>query len=365
MSTNKYDNKFKKKFAELEVSLRKHEKNISVIVNDFLTNPQQNQLYWQSIKTKLNREYRELLRLNSEWAVTEIPRQYRFVLREQMAKAKSLKSITNEAQKTISQLLKSKNVQQIQKVLAQSAIDDISTGLLLGRRDINRLIAQTRQTLISESIIDNALIREVEAGNISASKILKRPGTVANSLMNAANNNRFITIIDKNGNPLKYRITYYSEMVFRTKWHDAQSQAVITNNKNWDTDLIRVSNHSTITEICQQFEGKIFSLTGKNKDFPVADDVPPYHPNCLHYITTAFEEALKVQKNYKQYSDFSKGKIDRPPGQETFIPIKKRNQIVDKTVSDIKTTDLYMNARPKRKRIIIRDSVSKALARAA
>jgi hypothetical protein len=336
MSTNKYDNKFKKKFAELKPALRRHEKNISLIVNDFLTNPKQTKTYWNTVKSKLNKEYREILKLDSIWAYEEIPKQYRFVLREQMAKSKKLKSITNEAKKSISQLLKSNDTKKIQREIAQSAVDDISGGLLLGRRDLNRLMNQVK----TGTSVDNKLLR-------------------------AAKNERFITIIDKNKDPRRYGITYYSEMVFRTKWHEAQSAAVVTNNKNWDTDLIRVSNHNTATKICQAFEGKIFSLEGKNKDFPIADDVPPYHPNCLHYITTTFEEALKAQGNYKEYSDFSKDKINKPPGQETFIPVKKRNRIIDKTVSDVKTTDLFQNATPKRKRIILRDSVSKALGKAA
>ncbi len=365
MSTNKYDNKFKKKFAQLELSMSKHERNISLILNDFLTNPKQNQAYWNSIKVKLNQEYKSILKLNVEWASIEIPKIYRYVLTEQMIKAKKLKTITNTAQKSINRLLKSKNVQALQRVLAQSAIDDISTGLLLGRRDINRVIAQTRQTLISESIIDNALLREIERGNIAVSKILKRQGTVANRLMKAAKDNKFLTIIDKNKNPRQYRITDYTEMVYRTKWHVAQNEAVKTNNKNWDTDLIRVSNHNTTTEICQHYEGKIFSLTGKNKDFPIADQVPPYHVKCLHYITTTFKEALEVQGNYKEYSEFSKGKLNKPPGQETFIPIKKRNVIRDNAINKAKKTDKYMNARPRRKRIIIRDSVGNALRKAA
>jgi hypothetical protein len=365
MSTNKYDNQFNRKFSELKIALNRHEKNISNIVNDFLANPKQSAAYWSSVKTQLNQEYRQLYLLTSEWAGKEIPKQYRFVLREQMAKAKSLKSITNEAKKTISQLLKSNNVRQIQAVLAQSAIDDIASGLLMGRRDLNRLIAQTRQALITESAIDVSLIQQIEAGNIGASKILSRQGTVANRLLNAAQNNRYMTIMDVNGNPRSYRITDYSEIVYRTKWHAAQSAAVKTNNANWGTDLIRVSNHNTITEICQQYEGKIFSLTGKNKDFPIADQTPPYHPQCLHYITTTFEEALKVQGNYNEYSQFSKGKIDQPPGQNTYIPLKKRNAIVNKTVKDVKGTELYKKAKPRRKRRIIRDSVSQAIGKAA
>ena len=365
MSTNKYDNQLKKKFIPLKRSITIHENRINAIVNEFLSTTRIDNAYWASINARLNTEYKAINKLTTKWAKEEIPRQYRFVLREQMAKAKSLKSITNKAKKTLTQLLKSNKVKQMQLLLAQSAIEDITTGLVLGRNDLSKLTRSTRQALIADSAIDKALIKSIEEGNVALSKILSKKGTVANNLLKANKNNRYLTIINKNGNPMKYRISYYSEMVYRVKWHEAQSAAVRTNNANYGTDLIRVSNHNTTTEICQQYEGKIFSLNGKNKDFPIIDQLAPFHVNCLHYETTVFAESLKVQGNYQEYSDFSKGKTDKPPGQIGFLPVEKRNKIVNKTILNTKKTDTYQKASPKGKRIIMRDNVGKAIGKAA
>ena len=365
MATNKYDNQLNKKLISLKKSLDRSEKRISAIVNDFLSKPEVNKAYWNKVNIKLNKEYRKVKVITDKWASVEIPKQYRFVIKEQMSKAKSLKSVTYKAKATTSKLLKSNKSTGIQSALAQSAIQDMTSGLLQGRNDINRLISATKQTLISESQIDKSLMTSIQQGDISLSKVLSRRGTVANKLLKANDGNRFIKIIDKNGNPRRYRISYYAEMVYRSKWHDAQSEAVKTVNANYDTDLVRVSSHNTTTVICQQYEGKVFSLTGKNKDFPILDQAPGFHVNCLHYINTTFEEALKVQGIYDQYSDFSQGKTNTPPGRNGFVPIKERNKIADSTIVATKKTDKYKKATPKQKRNILRNNVSTAIGKAA
>lgn len=365
MATNKYDNQFHRKFSSLEKQLNRHEKRISIIMENALNTSRTDNKYWNSVRTELNKEYAAVSKLTSDWSKEEIPKQYRFVVKEQMARSKRIKSKTNQAKKSVTQLLNSTKSKQIQAALTQSAIEDINQGLALGRRDLNRLLGQTRQSLIAESVIDTGVASAVEQGNVALSKVLSQRGTVANKLLTANDNNRYITIINKNNEPIRYRISYYSEMVYRVKWHEAQSAAVRTNNANWGTDLIRVSSHNTTTEICQQYEGKVMSLTGKNKDFPIADQLPPYHVNCLHYITTTFEEALKVQGVYNEYAQFSNNEASIPPGQTGFVPVKDRNKIANESIAKTKKTTEYQDASPKKKSKLLRANIGKAINKAA
>lgn len=365
MSTNKYDNQLKRKYRPLYKQLRPIEERIYAIMQDVLTTDRTDNAYYVDIKRKLDVQYSKADKLTSEWSKENLPKQYRWSLREQHAKSKRIKTKTNQAKLSINQLLKTKESRGIQVQLVKSAIADMRRGLTGGREDLNRVLAATRQTNIAESAIDMSLMKSVGEGNIRLSKILSRRGTLANKLRDAQENKRYIRIIDKNKQPRRYRITYYSEMVYRVKWHEAQSEAVKTNNVNWGTDLIRVSSHNTVTEICQEYEGKVMSLTGRNKDFPIADQVPPYHVNCLHYITTTFAESMKVNGTYDDYSKFSKGESNQPPYQQTFIPTRKRNKIVNNTVSETKSSQKYKDSTPKQKRVLIRDNVSEALGDAA
>lgn len=360
MATNKYDNALKRKYAALNKAIKKREARIGLIVSDFLNSPKSSKAYWNKVSSALNKEYREIGLLYNKWAKVNIPAQYSFVIKEQMSRIKKLKSVTRKAKQSITALLKSNVAIQIQDQLYKSAVSDIAAGLALGRRDVNRLISSTRQALVNESFIDTTIARAIEAGNVRTAA-----PAIGKKLIEAARDNRFLTILDKNGVARRYKISDYASMVTRTKWHDAQSAAVVSTNKNYNSDLIRVSSHNTTTEICQQYEGKIMSLSGNDKRFPLADQVPPYHPNCLHYITTTFEESLKATGELKPYSDFSLGKTDAPPQRENWVPIDKRNSIVADTKSSLFKTDKYKNATTKQKYSLLRDTVSKNIGSAA
>lgn len=97
----------------------------------------------------------------------------------------------------------------------------------------------------------------------------------------------FITINDRH-----YQLKPYSKLVARTEMRNSQTDGVIKSCNQYDNDLVEVSNHGTLTPICEPFEGEIYSLSGRNKDYPAASDYPPYHPNCQHYLIPTSEDAI-------------------------------------------------------------------------
>lgn len=87
----------------------------------------------------------------------------------------------------------------------------------------------------------------------------------------------------------------YAKMVIKTTTSEAQQRAVINSMLSRDLDLIDVKHtekHHPADE-CTPYEGKTMSLTGKTPGYPVLDKIPPFHPNCDHWIVPspkAFEE---------------------------------------------------------------------------
>jgi hypothetical protein len=112
-------------------------------------------------------------------------------------------------------------------------------------------------------------------------------------LANYAIDEKYIVITDKNGKPRKYDIKDYAEMVVRTKIIESAASGVINIALDVGSDLVQVSDHNTDCEICQEFEGKVFSISGNDTDFPVMDFTLGLHPNCQHSITVAFREILE------------------------------------------------------------------------
>lgn len=97
-------------------------------------------------------------------------------------------------------------------------------------------------------------------------------------------------------NARNYNLKSYSKMVARTRLRHVQSQSTRNSCDHYENDLVEVSDHGSITEVCVPFQGKIFSLNGTTKGYPLLSDEPPFHPNCQHSISPTSVEAIGVRK---------------------------------------------------------------------
>lgn len=325
MADTKYDKEFRAKFRPMIDRMKKHEANVQAIIDSFLARPERSNAYWKEIERKINAEYVAMGREFAAWAEKNYPQFYDQVTREWMKYSRGLKSITNTPKLSVNELVRTDMAVQTTTTLYQSAIDDFLGALALGKRQVSRLIRATRQTLLAEYQVDKAVADAYSKGNLRIAKTMSKPGSLAAQLVKQLQGGKIVTIIDKNGNPRNYSVSYYSELVARTKWHEAQQLAVKGVAANYGTDLVRVSSHNTTTAICQQYEGKVFSISGQSKDFPFLDMSPPYHPNCLHYIAVTFAETLKATGQYDGYKAFSNNEAATPPGSSSFIPVSERD----------------------------------------
>lgn len=99
----------------------------------------------------------------------------------------------------------------------------------------------------------------------------------------------FISINGRN-----YNLKSYAKLVARTRLRKVQTDAVVNMAKEYDADLVEISDHGTdcASNICQQYEGQVYSLSGKTPGYAVLDEYPPFHPNCEHNMFPTSEEAL-------------------------------------------------------------------------
>lgn len=97
-----------------------------------------------------------------------------------------------------------------------------------------------------------------------------------------------------NINGRNYNLKSYAKMVARTRLRKVQSDAVVNMAKEYDSDLVEISDHGTdcASNICQPYEGQVYSLSGKTPGYAVLDEYPPFHPNCEHNMFPTSEEAL-------------------------------------------------------------------------
>lgn len=115
----------------------------------------------------------------------------------------------------------------------------------------------------------------------------------------------FIEIPLKGGGVRRYTPESYSEMVARTELKTLETQATLDATVKAGGDLVMFSQHANPCEICAQFEGNIYSISGNDPVYPPIDAVIPVHPNCEHYYIPVTNSDLKAMRKA--------GKIVNPP----------------------------------------------------
>ena len=139
--------------------------------------------------------------------------------------------------------------------------------------------------------------------------------------------------VDKAGR--HWSLHTYCAMVSRTTSRQAEVLAVLTADP--EQDLYRISSHGTTCAICAPFEGRVYSKSGTNPDYPplaaafgkqdpagpdtLANTWLNLHPNCWHSLYS-YSEVGRSEEEIQKIKDFSnpkKNPFTRDPRTEKQI----------------------------------------------
>lgn len=172
-------------------------------------------------------------------------------------------------------------------------VDDLKT-----LKDLS-VHADAVNSLMSDAYMDfasgmNGLVRGAERQISDAVKLQARAKIASNVLtgsdiratkkdiINVLGDKGFSVLTDRGGNT--WTLPRYSEMLARTHTIRSFNDATLNRAAQFKVDLVQVSKHSGSCAICQQYEGKIYSLSGKNSVYPRYRIGMPIHPNCTHNL---------------------------------------------------------------------------------
>lgn len=146
--------------------------------------------------------------------------------------------------------------------------------------------------------------------------------------------------VDKAGR--HWSLHTYCAMVSRTTSRQSEVLAVLTADP--EQDLYRISSHGTTCGICAPFEGRVYSKSGTNPDYPplavafgkqdpagpdtLANTWLNIHPNCLHALvpwTPAGRTPEEIQK-IKDFSNPKKNPLTRDPRTEKQINAYRKKE---------------------------------------
>lgn len=146
--------------------------------------------------------------------------------------------------------------------------------------------------------------------------------------------------VDKAGR--NWSLHTYCTMVSRTTRRQAEVLAVLTADP--EHDLYKISSHNTTCALCAPYEGRVYSRSGTNPDFPplsaafgkvdengpdsLANSWLNIHPNCLHVLipwTPAGRSEEEIQK-IKDFSNPVKNPFSRDPRSKKEIEAYRRKE---------------------------------------
>lgn len=146
--------------------------------------------------------------------------------------------------------------------------------------------------------------------------------------------------VDKAGR--NWSLHTYCTMVSRTTRRQAEVLAVLTADP--EHDLYRISSHGTTCALCAPYEGRVYSKSGTDPDFPplsaafgkvdangpdsLANSWLNIHPNCLHVLlpwTPAGRSEEEIQK-IKDFSNPKKNPFTKDPRNEKQIQAYRKKE---------------------------------------
>lgn len=134
----------------------------------------------------------------------------------------------------------------------------------------------------AERTLNDATKRQVRAtiaaGRLEGASVAQIKRTVKENIGQQG----FSVLLDRGGR--QWELGRYSEMVTRTHLNKANNEAAINRSSDFSVDIVEVSEHGS-DDICGDYEGKLYSISGDSENYPPLDgNEPPYHPNCTHNL---------------------------------------------------------------------------------
>lgn len=132
----------------------------------------------------------------------------------------------------------------------------------------------------AEKIFDDALRRQLR-GKIAKGEILgSSVKEIKKDLVDAFQENGFRVVFNRAGKMVN--LEDYSEMLARTNLIKVSSEGTINRGIEMGFDLMEwiATEDERECPICGALDGKVFSISGQNREYEQLTVQPPVHPNC-------------------------------------------------------------------------------------
>lgn len=200
---------------------------------------------------------------------------------------------------------------------------NIGRGLEQAGRQVTRYVNTAR---------DNALRKaglEATGEKFASGSTLKQ---MQDNLIGKLQSEGFMTVQYGQGKgAYQVPIDAYAKMVARSTTREAGNLARETQLTENGYDLMKMSTHYPTCDLCATLQGRVYSISGKDKRFPALSvafksGYRNVHPNCRHVMTYWVEDMQEPEEMQEAVEESNKPFEDTRPEQEKALYSKQQTQ---------------------------------------
>lgn len=230
--------------------------------------------FYNEMLKQVQQEILKLQIYNTQWA-TDITKQ---LYQQAFNEAAEMLGISND----FTQLHK-----DAVEILADNTVNNLNGATnLVGRR--------------FEDTIRDIALKDTSMKFATGQTIMQLQKELVNDLVS----NNITCMKDKLGRNIP--ISSYAETVARSIVAETQNTSVKNVMKEHGHDLVKMTQHHGTCSLCATYEGRVYSLSGKDERFPSIKNIPGFnagynniHPRCRHRIFPYIEKYQDVKADIK------------------------------------------------------------------
>ena len=237
--------------------------------------------YYNSVLKQLERLMKELEAETGQYISTEIPKQYKKALDDTYAYFKR-----NNLQMKRPDMFSHIHSDAVSE-LANEMRYHINQGISIAGRRVMRYLDTARDNTLRQAGLRSAALKAAAGQTVA---------DMQKDLMQRLANDGFLTVQYGTGKrAYQVGLDSYAAMVARSTTREAGNLARENQLTENGYDLMMMTEHYPTCEACAVLQGRVYSISGRDKRFPPLSRAFPsgyrnVHPNCRHVMTYWIEE---------------------------------------------------------------------------
>lgn len=188
--------------------------------------------------------------------------------------------------------------------------------------NVARALQKTKQQALTETQIN----QQIAAGIIQGETRVQTSRKIADAITEQLGEGKLIMAGKRLFTPEEY-----AELLARTRTREAVTEGIINSSAQVGMDLFQVSVHDNPCPVCRQYQGRIFSLSGENENFPKLATKPPFHPRCKHVVVPVTENHLKRKGLFDAARALNDPSVEIPDHAAYVAFLEQHPQVTPKT----------------------------------